>query len=325
MTRPLFQLWIAVSTALLGALPLMASAQGYPDKPVRVLVPFAPGGLVDTYARTLQPKVAEALGQQVIIENRGGAGGTLAEAQLAKSPADGYTVMMSGDSVPSNPHLYKGLAYDLFRDLAPVSLLARVPLALVVNANVPANNAQEFAVWARTRPGQLSYGSPGTGTSNHFATEIFKGLARIDMVHVPYKGGGPAMIDLIGGQVQAMFTSVFLAAPQVKAGKIKAVGVSSERRSALLPESPTFVESGFPGFVTGSWSGLFAPAGTPATVIARLHADFSRAMRTAEVEARFRELGTEAVAMPPAEFAAFLRVEHDKLGRLIRELNVTVN
>ena len=302
-----------------------AHAQSFPDKPVRVMVAFPPGGLVDTYARTLQPRLAEAFGQQVVIENRGGAGGTLAEATLAKTAPDGYTVMMSGDSIPSNPHLYKGLSYDLFRDLLPVSMLARVPLTLVVHPSVPASNAAEFAAWARTRPGQVTYGSPGTGTSNQFTAELFKQAAKFEMTHVPYKGGGQVMTDLVGGQITASFTSVFIAQQQVKGGKLKSIGVASERRSALLPEAPTFIEAGYKDFVYGSWSGLFVPAGTPQAVVNRLHADFVKALRAPDVEGRLRDLGTEAVASPPAEFAAFLRAEHDKLGRLIRDLNITVN
>jgi tripartite-type tricarboxylate transporter receptor subunit TctC len=301
-----------------------AFAQGYPAKPVRLIVQFAPGGLVDTMARTIQPKVAEALGQQVIIENRGGAGGTLAEAQVAKSTPDGYTVLFAGDAVSFNPHLYSGLPYDLFRDLVPVSQLARVPLALIVPAGLPVTTAQEFAAYARARPGQLSYASPGSGISM-FATEIFKDMARIDLASVPYKGGGPALIDVVSGQVHALFTSVFLVAPQVKSGKIKALAVASDRRSPLLPETPTFIEAGFPDFIAGSWSGLLVPAGTPQAVIQRLQAEFARALRSPEVEARFRELGTEVIGSSPAEFAALLKKEYETQGRLIRELKISVN
>lgn len=315
----------AILAAMAIVLSSTAQGQGFPDKPVRVIVPFAPGGLVDTYARTLQPKLAEALGQPVIIENRSGAGGTLAEALLAKSAPDGYTVMMSGDSVPSNPHLYSGLSYELFRDLLPISQLARVPLTLVVPASLPVATVQEFVAYVRARPGKISYASPGTGTSNQFAAEIFKKLARIDMAHIPYKGGGPAMVDLISGQVQALVTSVFLAVPHVKAEKIKALAVGGERRSPLLPETPTFIEAGFPGFIAASWSGLFAPAGTPTAVVQRLRADFSKALHSPEVEVRLRQLGTEAVASSPAEFAALLRAEYEAQGKLIRDLKISVN
>ncbi len=314
---------VALCVLLAGAIS-HAFAQGYPAKPIRLIVQFAPGGLVDTMARTMQPKVAEALGQQVIIENRGGAGGTLAEAQVAKASPDGYTVLFAGDAVSFNPHLFSGLPYDLFRDLVPVSQLARVPLALIVPAGLPVNTAQEFAGYARARPGQLSYASPGSGVSM-FAAEIFKDMARIDLASVPYKGGGPALIDVVSGQVHALFTSVFLVAPQVKSGKIKALAVASDRRSPLLPETPTFAEAGFPDFIAGSWSGLLVPAGTPQAVIQRLQADFSRALRSPEVETRFRELGTEVIGSTPGEFAALLKKEYEVQGRLIRDLKITVN
>jgi tripartite-type tricarboxylate transporter receptor subunit TctC len=313
-----------VLLVLLAAAAAPALAQSYPTKPIRLIVEFAPGGLIDTMARAIQPKVSEALGQPVIIENRGGAGGTLAEAQVAKSPPDGYTVLFAGDAVAFNPHLFNGLPYDLFRDLVPVSQIAKVPLVMIVPANLPVGSAQEFAAYARARPGQLSYASPGSGVSM-FAAEIFKELARIDLSSVPYKGGGPALIDVMSGQVHTLFTSVFLVAPQVKSGKLKALAVASERRSPLLPETPTFAEAGFSDFIAGSWSGLLAPAGTPQAVIQRLHADFAKALRSPEVEARFRELGTEVIGSSPAEFSALLKKEHEIYGRLIRELKITVN
>jgi tripartite-type tricarboxylate transporter receptor subunit TctC len=314
----------SVAAVLLAGAISHAFAQSYPAKPIRLIVQFAPGGLIDTMARAIQPKVAEALGQPVIIENRGGAGGTLAEAQVAKSAPDGYTVLFAGDAVAFNPHLYNGLSYDLFRDLAPVSQIARVPLVMIVPANLPVGSAQEFAAYARARPGQLSYASPGSGVSM-FATEIFKNMAHIDLTGVPYKGGGPALIDVMSGQVHTLFTSVFLVAPQVKSGKLKALAVASERRSPLLPETPTFAEAGFADFIAGSWSGLLVPAGTPQSVIQRLHADFAKALRSPEIEGRFRELGTEAIGSSPAEFSALLKKEYETYGRLIRDLKITVN
>jgi tripartite-type tricarboxylate transporter receptor subunit TctC len=206
----------------------------------------------------------------------------------------------------------------------PVSLIARVPLTLVVPAGLPVNTAQEFAAYARARPGKLSYASPGSGVS-YFAAEIFKGIAGIDMTHVPYKGGGPAMIDLVSGQVQGLFTSVFVVAPQVKAGKIKALAVASEHRSPLLPQTPTFAESGYPDFLVASWAGLFVPTGAPAPVVRRLHADFAKALRSPEVEARFQELGAEAVGSAPEELAVLVKREYETFGKLIRELKITAN
>jgi tripartite-type tricarboxylate transporter receptor subunit TctC len=301
-----------------------ALAQTFPDRPVRVIVPFPPGGLVDTFARTLQSEVARALGQQAIIENRGGAGATIGEALVAKAAPDGYMVLFAGDAIASNPHLYKGLSYDVFRDLVPVSLLARVPMTLVVPAGLPVGTLQDFVAYARARPGQLSYASPGTGVSL-FGAEIFKRTAGIDLTHVPYKGGAPALTDLMSGQVQALITSVFSVAAQVRAGKLKALAVASERRSPLLPQTPTFAEAGYPDFLVASWSALFVPTGTPAPVMRRLHADFAKALRSAEVEARFRELGAEAVGSSPEELAVLVKREYETFGKLIRELGITAN
>ena len=301
------------------------AALAFPTKPASIIVPQAPGGANDVLARMVAGKLQEYWGMPVLVDFKPGGGVIVATQYVARSAPDGHVIGLVTAAHAINPGINDKLPYDSVRDFVPVARLGFNVIGLAVVPSLKIDDVKGLIDLARAKPDFLSHGSNGIGTGAHLAGELFKHMTGVKMVHVPYKGGGPAMIDLIGGQVHAMFTSVFLAAPQVKAGKIKAVGVSSERRSALLPESPTFVESGFPGFVTGSWSGLFAPAGTPTTVIARLHADFSKAMRTAEVEARFRDLGTEAVAMPPAEFAAFLRIEHDKLGRLIRELNVTVN
>jgi tripartite-type tricarboxylate transporter receptor subunit TctC len=302
-----------------------AGAQTWPDKPVRIIVAFVPGGLIDTFARTLQPRLAEGLGQPVIIENRGGAGGTLAESMLAKSAPDGYSMMVSADSPPANPHLFHNLNYDFFRDLLPVSMLTRVPFALVVHPSVPANSLAEFVAYVRSRQGQFSYASPGTGTGNHLFMELFKGRAGIEMTHVPYKGGGPAMNDLIGGQVQASLISITLAAPQVRAGKVRAVGMTSEKRAPLLPQVQTFVEAGYSDFTPHTWCGLFVPAGTPAPIVQRLHAEFAKAVRAPEVQARFQDLGAETVMNSPAEFSAFLRAETERLGALIRERKIAAD
>lgn len=302
-----------------------AGAQTYPERPLRVIITFAPGGPADIFARMLQPKLTESLGQPLVIDNRPGAGGTIAEGLLAKAAPDGYTLMMSGDSGPANAHLYRGLSYDLFRDLLPVSLLTQVPLALVVNPAVPATSLAEFVAHARSRPGQLSYGSPGTGTTSHLYVELFKGFAGIEMTHVPYKGGVPAMSDLIGGQVQALLLSVTLSAPQVRGGKVRAVAMTGEKRSHMLPQVPTFAEVGYPELKTSTWTGLWLPAGTPPAIVQRLHAEFAKAARAPENEARIHQLGAEVVMSSPAEFAALLRSEHERLGKLIRERNISAN
>ncbi len=314
---------LAAAVAAAGA--PSALAQSYPDKPVHVIVTFAPGGLTDIYARMLQPRLAAGLGQPVIIENRGGAGGTLAEAQLAKSAPDGYTMMLSGDSVPANPHLFRGLSYDLFRDLLPVSLVTQVPLALLVHPSVPAASLSEFVAYARSRRRYLNYASPGTGTTSHLYMELFNSVAGIEMTHVPYKGGGPAMVDLLGGQVQALLLSVTASAPDVRNGKVRAIAVTGEKRSPKLPQVPTFGEQGYADFTLSTWTGLFLPAGTPPAIVQRLHAEFVKAARAPEVETRFRELGAEVVMSSTAEFTTLLRSEYDRLGKLIRERKISAD
>ena len=302
-----------------------AAAQTWPDKPLRLMVAFTAGGMVDIFARTLQPRLADGLGQPVIIENRGGASGTLAESMLAKSAPDGYTLMMSSDVPPANPHLFLNLNYDLLRDLAPVSMLFRVPLALIVNPSVPANSLAEFIAHVRSRQGRFAYATTGTGTSNHLSMVFLKGRTGIEMTHVPYKGGSQVIADLVGGQVESTLISVTLAAPQVRAGKVRAIAVTGDKRAPLLAQVPTFSEAGFADFPPDLWSGLFVPAGTLPAIVARLHAEFTRAARAPEVQARFHELGAEAVMSPTAEFAAFLRSEYERLGKLIRENKITAD
>lgn len=315
---------LALGASLALACVAPATAQVWPDKPVRLVVAFAAGGMIDIFARTLQPRLVEGLGQPVIIDNRGGASGTLAEAVLAKSPPDGYTILMTADVVPSNPHLFRNLSYDPLRDFAPVSMLLRVPLTLIVNPSVPANSLAELIAYVRSRDGKFAYASTGTGTSNHLLMLFLKARAGVEMIHVPYKGGAPAVADVIGGQVQSTLIAITLAVPQVRSGKARAIAVTDDKRAPLLPQVPTFSESGFADFPPGQWIGLYVAAGTPPATIARLHAEFSKAARAPEVLARFRDLGAEVVMNPTAEFAAFFRSEYERLGKLIRENKVTV-
>ncbi|WP_167772576.1 Bug family tripartite tricarboxylate transporter substrate binding protein [Ramlibacter henchirensis] len=299
-----------------------AFAQEWPAKPIRILVSFAPGGLTDLIARALQPRLQEAAGQPVVIENRPGAGGTVAEGLLAKSAPDGHTLLLSADSVPANPHLVPNLGYDAFKDLTPVGMLARIPLVMVVNNDVPANSLKDFVSHAKASTGKISYASPGIGTSNHLYFEVFKDLAGIEMPHVAYKGGGPAMTDLIGGHVQVMLISATLAAPQVAGGKIKALAVTSDKRSAAMPNVPTFAEAGFPQFKPQQWTGLFVPAGTPPAVVSRIATEFGKVMKAPDVLARLNELNAEPVMSSQSEFAGMLRREHEVLGKLIKQRNI---
>lgn len=302
-----------------------ACAQSYPSKPLRLIVGFAAGGLVDTLARTMQPKLQAGLGQPLLIENQAGGAGTVAEATLAKSAPDGYTLMMSADSPPTNVHLFRNQGYDLFRDLRAVAMLTRVPLVMLVHPSVPANTIQEFIAYARSKNGAVNYASPGAGTSNHLYMELLKGIGGFEMTHVGYKGGGPAMNDLLGGQVQAILISITLGAPNVRAGKLRALATSGDKRTVQLPQVPSFAEAGIQDFNPQSWSGLFVPAGTPQAIVQRLHDEFSQTLKDPEVLKRLQDLSAEPVMNSPDQFAAFLKTESERLGRLIRERGISAN
>ena len=310
---------------LLGALQ-PTQAQTWPDRPLRVIVGFGAGGSTDIFARLLQPEVSKALGQPVIIENRPGAGTTIAGALLTKSAPDGYTAMLGTSDIVANAHLIANLPYDTLKDLQPVATLVRLPLAWVVHPSMP-STLKEFVAHARARPGQLSYASPGIGSPNHLYAAIFMGIAGIDIVHIPYKSGAQAITDLTSGQVQASLISTAQAAPHSRMGKVKvlAVAAGGGKRAPLLAHVPTFVESGYPGFEPGFWIGLLVPAGTPVAIVQRLNAEFTKALRAPEVDARTSELGMEIVAGSPAEMAELLRTDYESLGKIIRERNITVN
>jgi len=313
---------LAVLACVVASVP-SALAEEWPNKPLRLIVSFAPGGVTDFVARALQPRLAEGFGQPIVIENRPGAGGTVAEGLLARAAPDGYTMMLTADGVPANPHLVRNLPYDTFKDLMPVGMLVRIPLVLLVNSTVPAATVKDFISYAHASPGTISYASPGIGTSNHLYFEVFKEMTEIEMPHVAYKGGGPAMTDLMGGHVQALLITSTLAAPQVSSGKVKALAVTSEKRSAQMPNVPTFAEAGYPDFKPQQWSGLFLPAGTPPAVVARISSEFAKAMKAPDVVARLRELGAEPVMSSPAEFTTLLRKDSETLGKLIRSRNIT--
>ena len=313
----------AVAAACALAAP-SSFAEDWPAKPIRIIVSFAPGGLTDTIARALAPALQQGFGQPIVIDNRPGAGGTVAEGVLAKAVPDGYTLLLSADSVPANPHLIASLPYDTFKDLQPVSLLARIPLVFLVNNSVPAATVQEFVTYAK-KNNNVSYASPGIGTSNHLYFEVFKDMTGLELPHLPYKGGGPAMTDLVGGHVQAMLISSTLAVPQVNAGKARALAVTSEKRLAQLPDVPTFAEAGYPDFKPQQWTGLFVPAGTPPAVVARISSEFAKALNSPEVIARLRDLNAEPVMSTQPEFAAYLRREYDTLGKLIQARGIKAN
>ena len=304
------------------ALAGSVSAQGFPSKPVRLIVPFAPGGVVDITARQLGQKMSDAMGQPFIIENRPGASGSIAAEQVAKSPADGYTLLVAFDTHAVNPHVYKNLRFDTFKDLAPISSVGTIPLLLVANNAFPATDVA--GVIKAAKAGNVSYGSVGAGSSGHLAAEQFKLLAGIDMLHVPFKGGAPAISALMGDQVQMVIGAAAAFVPLVNAGKIKAVAVSGNKLATVLPNVPTMAEAGFPQLNSGAWMGLLAPAGTPKAVIDQLQAEVAKATRDPELVKRLAEQAIELSSSTPEAFGSFVRAEHDKWGKLIKDAKLNI-
>ena len=299
------------------ALPHAAWAQAFPSKPIRMIVAFAPGGIADFAARSFSQRLAETLGQPVVIENRPGAGGITGAEIVARAAPDGYTLLVTSISHTINPSVRKQLPFDAVRDFAPVTLITDAPNFLVVHPSLPAKSVKELVALARSRPGQISYASSGTGTSTHLSGELFKALARVDLVHVPYKGGGPAVIDLAGGHVQMMFSTLPSVVGQVRAGKLRGLAVTGARRFAAVSEFPTMIEAGVPGYEVSGWSGLFAPAGVPREIVARLAGEIGKILRAPELKERFAALGAEAVGNSPDEFAAFVRSEIAKWRKVV--------
>jgi tripartite-type tricarboxylate transporter receptor subunit TctC len=308
---------------LLVLLAAPAWAQTYPVRPVRIIVPNAPTGLADVTARILAAKLGEMLGQQFVVENRVGAGSTIGTAAAAKAAPDGHTLLVVFDSHAKNPHLFKNLEYDTLADLAPVSLLVRGPLVLVVHPGVPARTVKDFVRLAKARPGAINFASVGPGSPARLLMEWLKLEARIDVTNVPYKAAGLALADLVGGHVDAMFPTVSSAVPHLKSGRLRAVAVTSEKRTRVVPGAPTMNET-YPGFVAESWVGLLAPARTPPEIVARLNAECAKALAQADVKTRFAELALETVGGTPAQFDQLIRAEIDRWGRIIREQKITV-
>ncbi|UMT86564.1 tripartite tricarboxylate transporter substrate binding protein [Paracidovorax citrulli] len=321
---------VAAAAALAGVLPAPAHAQqadaaAWPAKPVRWVVPFPPGGAMDVIARTLGERAGRTLGQPFVIENRPGAGGNIGADAVAKSPADGYTIMITSIGMATNKALYARLSYDPVKDFAPVSLLAIVPNVLVVNANSPDRTVADVIAHAKREPGKLTYASAGNGTSIHLAGEVFASMAKLNLLHVPYKGSGPAMTDMLGGQVDLMFDSITSAAPHIQSGKLRALGVTSARRSATLPGVPTIAEAGVPGYEVSPWFAVFAPAGTPAPIVQKLNAALLDAMKQPETRARFDAIGAEPIGSTPAQLATHLDKEMARWGALIKDRNIRMD
>jgi len=293
------------------------SAQPYPAKPIRVIVAFAPSGIADFAARNVSKKLSESLGVPVIVENRPGAGGITGAEVVAKSPPDGYTLLVTSISHTINPSVRKNLPFDAVRDFAPVTLITDAPNFLVVHPSLPVKSVKELIALARGRPGQITYASSGAGTSTHLSGELFKSLARIDIVHVPYKGGGPAVIDLVGGHVQMMFSTLPSVLQQVRAGKLRGLAVTGARRFPAAQEFPTMIEAGVAGFEVSGWSGMFAPAGAPREAVSRLAAEIGKILRAPELKERFFVQGAEPVGNTPEEFAAFVLSEIAKWKKVV--------
>ena len=316
-------LLIAVATLLATAIP--AWAQQYPVRPVRLIVPFPPGGGTDTMARVVAPKLSEFLGQQVVAENRGGAGANIGAELAAKSAPDGYTLMLATITNAIGASLYSKLNYDLVRDFAPITRLATTPHILVVHPSVPVKSVKEFLALAKAKPGELAYSSSGSGSAAHLAGELFNSLTGVKTTHVPYKGGGPSMIALVGGEVSLAFATMPSAIGYVRSGRLRGIAVTTERRSPSTPELPTIAETGVAGYEAGSWYGLSAPAGTSKEIIARLHAETIKVLGLPDVKERLFNAGFEIVTSTPEQFAAFTRNEIQKWGKIVKAAGLKVD
>ena len=305
--------------------PAMARAD-YPEKPVRMIVPAAPGGGADFVARVIAAPLGANLGQPVVIENRAGASGTIGAELTAKSAPDGYTLLMAqSTSVTIAPHVYKKLNYDTLTDFAPVTLVALAPNILVVHPNVQANSVKELVALAKARPGTLNFGSSGSGAPSHLAGEMFKSMAGVNMVHVPYKGAGLAVTALLGGTIQVMFAPMVAVMTQVKANRLRALGVTSTKRSQTAPELPTIADSGLSGYEISSWFGIFAPARTPQSVVERLYQETAKVLKQTDMKERFAHEGAEPVGNTPKGFNAYVRAEYSKYAKVVKDTGVTAD
>ena len=314
----------------LAGLGLTAQAQpaatDWPNKPIRWVVPFPPGGAMDAIARTLGEKAGKTLGQPFVIENRPGAGGNIGADYVAKQPGDGYTMMITSIGMATNKPLYSKLSYDPIKDFAPVSLLAVVPNVLVTNATQPdVKTVKDVIAAARKAPGKLTYASAGNGTSIHLAGEVFTSLAQVEMLHIPYKGSGPAVSDLLGGQINYMFDSITSARPHIESGKLRALGVTTAKRSSALPNVPTIAEAGLPGYEVSPWFAVFMPAATRKAIVTKLNAALLAAMKDPEVVKRFESIGAEPVGSTPDELAKHLARESERWTKLITERNIKLD
>jgi tripartite-type tricarboxylate transporter receptor subunit TctC len=318
---PALAMLAATLAAAVAVTPVLA--QPYPAKSIRMIVPFPPGGPNDILGRVMAAELGRLLGHQVVIDNRGGAGGTLGSDLAAKAPPDGYTLLLSGTaSLSIAPSLYAKLPYDPVRDFAPVSLIATAPSILIAHPALPVRTVKDVIALAKARPGQLNFASAGIGTPPHLAGELFKSMAGVSIVHVPYKGGGPALTDLIAGQVELYFSGISSAVAMVKEGKARGIAVTSAKRTSIMPEMPTIAETGLPGYEVGNWYAIVAPARTPEPIVARLNADIVKVLGAAEMKRRLVELGADPVGSSPEELARYQQAELAKWAKVVRSAGI---
>jgi tripartite-type tricarboxylate transporter receptor subunit TctC len=297
-------------------------AQQYPARAVRIIVPSAPGGGTDITARILAPKLSEQLGQQFVVENRAGAGTMIGSEVVARAAADGYTLLMGISTLAINPATYKKVPYDALRDFAPISHVVSLPNVLVTHPSLPVKTVKELIAFSRARPDGLYYASAGVGTSPHLSTELFLLMGGIKMVHVPYKGSGPGIVDIVAGHVSVMTPSILSGLPHIKSGRLRGLGVTSAKRAGGVPDIPTIAEAGLPGYEAVQWFGLLAPAATPREIVSRLHAETVRALQAADVKSRLSADGADPVGSTPEEFAAFLRSETAKWAKVVKQAGI---
>ena len=315
----------AIVFALLATLGAAGSAQTYPQKPVRLVVPFSPGAGTDTLSRILAHKMGEGLGQPIVVDNRPGAGGTIGTEIVAKAAPDGYTMLFAPAAHAINPSIYRKLGYDTERDLTPVSVCASLPVVLAVEASVPASTVKELVALAKASPGKLTMASAGNGTVFHLTGELFKGAAGADIVHVPFKGGAPAIAAVVGAQVNMTFETSLTVAPHVKSGKLRALAVASENRIAVLPEVPTLAEAGYPGILSENWYGMYVPAGTSREIVARLYGELTKALADPDTRQKLAAQGAEVRHNTPEQSAAFVRTEMAKWAKVVERSGAKID
>ena len=317
-----FAVAILLALAAPAAMAQSTSASSYPDHPVRMIVPWPPGGGTDIFARAISQKLQQSLGQPFVVENRAGASGNIGASMVARADPDGYTIVLATITLATNPSLYKSLDFDATKDLAPITLIAGVPHMLVVNPSLPVESVKQLIALAKEKPGKLSYSSAGIGSPFQIAAELFKQSAGVDILHVPYRGGAPAIADVVGDHVDMTFANLVAVLPLAKSGQVRALAVTSDKRSSAAPDVPTVAEAGLPGYAFASWFGVLAPAQTPPAIIKKLNSEILKALHSPDIAASLSEQGADLIASTPEEFESFLKSETAKWGRVIRAAGI---